>query len=107
MLMRRNGRMRSGLSLLGLSIAAMCLTACAVTVSEPKVATPVPAAGVTSRPGCPQVAPIKPVDQDTIAAAIAALPAGSPLLIIADDDLKMRDEARACRGQATTGKTGK
>lgn len=80
----------------------MCLTACVTTVSELKVATPKPAAGDTSRPGCPQVTPIKPADQDAIAAAIATLPVGSPLLMVAADDLKMRDEARACRGDGQT-----
>ena len=78
----------------------MCLAGCATTVSEPVVATPLAAAGSVRRPGCPQVAPIKPADQDAIAAAIASLSADSPLLLVVADDLKLRDEARACRGQA-------
>ncbi len=89
--------MKSGRSLLAVTALTMWLGACAAAPSEvPSVATPAPLAG-KARPGCPIVAEISRADQAAIWGALAALPASSPIWILIKDDLKMRDEARACR----------
>ena len=44
-------------------------------------------------------------EMDRIADAVEALPPESPLIRLAGDWLQMRDETRACRGQAVP-KTG-
>lgn len=89
--------------------ATLCLSACAGTlpdVGAPDLKASTEAVRASMSSVCPQLKPIGNAEMDRIAGAIEALPADSPLVGVTGDWLQMRDETRACRGQAVP-KTGK
>ena len=73
----------------------MCLAACMTAPSEIRVVAPA---------ACPQVRAISQDDQTRIAAELTKLDQTSALWIPIKDDLKLRDEARACRSGPTEGR---
>lgn len=89
--------------------ATLCLSACgsiAPDAGAPDLKASTEAVRASMSSVCPQIRPIGNAEMDRIAGAVEALPVDSPLVPVVGDYLKMRDETRACRGQAVP-KTGK
>ncbi len=87
MQIRRHTQMRWVKSLLALSMMPTLLLGCATALPE-----------MVGAAACPHVTPVSSTKQAEILRALVDLPAGSPLAFVAGDWIKMRDEARACRG---------
>lgn len=86
-----------------LAIALLCLSACA---TAPRYSAPAgtittgPAGGTTIRTPCPHLAETySAADQARAADELAALPPDSVVARMAIEDVTLRDQIRACRGE--------
>lgn len=87
--------MRMARSLGGLLIVSAIVTGCATGLPKPE---PISAARVAPA-ACPQETKYGPEFLNKVADAEEALPDGNPLVVVVDDWIKMRDQARICRRQ--------
>lgn len=90
---RPQGPMRMARSLVGLLIVATTVAGCATALPKPE---PITATRVAPA-ACPQVTQYGQDFMNKVADAEEALQDDNPLVIVVDDWIKMRDQARTCR----------
>src|ERR1700744_6028952 len=93
--------MRHFLNVSGAALVLATLVGCAtqdqyIATAPPAQLTKPATQKVDLKPICGTVKPYTPAAQTDLATAIAALPAGSPIIPAMGDYKRMRDEARAC-----------